>query len=262
MSLPLSPILLAALVAGSAAAQSQGPRKTCRVGQVAAAAAPRVDGRLDDACWEGAPAMGDLVMVEPWEGRAPRERTVVKILHDRTNLYFGIWCEQDPATIRDSQRVRDARLDPDDRVEIMLDPFENRRTAYFFQIGAGGSLGDAIVSANGTRFNKPWDALWRAQTRRTDDGWVAELAIPFRSIPRKKGATSWGFNRKRYLRDRNEELQWANPTQSVPFFRVSEFGTLAGFGEVDAGLGLELVPYVAAGITRDRTVADLSLIHI
>ena len=258
MSLPftLARLLLFASAACVATAQSQGPRRTCRVGRITVEQAPTIDGRLEDPCWGDAPEIGELVMVEPWEGRRPENRTVVKLLHDRDNLYVGVWCEQDPETIRDSQRVRDARLDPDDRVELMLDPFENRRTAYFFQIGAGGSLGDAIVSANGTRFNKPWDALWRARTRRTGDGWVAELAIPFRSIPRKEGAYSWGFNIKRFLRDRNEEYQWANPTQSVPFFRVSEFGTMEGFGEVDGGLGLEVVPYLAAGFTRDRTAVD------
>lgn len=195
-------------------------------------------------------------MVEPWLGRRPAERTVVKLLHDRDNLYVAISCYQDPQTIRASQRARDARLDPDDRVELMVDPFENRRTAYFFQIGAGGSIGDAIVSANGTRFNKPWDAIWWGESRITGEGWVAELAIPFRSIPRQENARSWGFNLKRYLRCRNEEYQWANPSQSVPFFRVSEFGTITGFGEVATGLGLQVVPYVAAGLTRDRTAAD------
>jgi len=256
MSLPLARLLLIATAASALVAQSNRARRTCQIGRVEVENAPRIDGLLDDACWKGAPAIGELVMVEPWVGRKPKEQTIIKLLHDRNNLYMSIWCEQDPSTVRDSQRVRDARLDPDDRIEILIDPFENRRTAYFFQIGAGGSLGDAIVSANGTRFNKPWDALWRAQARRTDDGWVAEVAIPFRSIPRKRGARSWGFNLKRYMRDRNEEYQWANPSQSVPFFRVSEFGTIDGFEDVDGGIGLEVVPYLAAGITRDRTAAD------
>ncbi|MEC8653139.1 MAG: carbohydrate binding family 9 domain-containing protein [Planctomycetota bacterium] len=237
-------------------AQAERARRTCQVGRVAVAQAPRIDARLDDPCWAQAPTIGELVMVEPWLGRAPKEQTVVRLLHDRDNLYIGVWCEQDPATVRASQRVRDARLDPDDRIEILLDPFENRRTAYFFQIGAGGSLGDAIVSANGSRFNKPWDALWRAQARVTDDGWVAELAIPFRSIPRKEGATAWGFNLRRIMRDRNEEYQWDNPSQAVSFFRVSELGTARGFGEVNGGIGLEVVPYLAGGMTRDRTSGD------
>ncbi len=256
MLLKIAATTLVAALAPLAAAQSEGGRRTCRVGVVDGRAAPRIDGRLDDACWQDAPAIGELVMVEPWLGREPADRTVVKLLHDRDNLYLGIWCEQDPATVRDSQRVRDARLDPDDRIELMLDPFENRRTAYFFQIGAGGSLGDAIVSANGTRFNKPWDALWRAQSRKVKDGWVAEVAIPFRSIPRKQGARSWGFNLKRFVRDRNEEYQWANPSQAVPFFRVSEFGTIQGFGEVDGGIGLEVVPYFATSLSRSRAAAD------
>src|SRR5688572_19226186 len=115
------------------------PRREAQVGRVAEAAAPRIDGDLGDACWVTAPAIGEFTMVEPFV-REPTQRTVVKVLHDRHQLYFGIWCfDRDPANIRATQRARDARLDPDDRVEILLDPFENRRTAYFFQIGAGGS---------------------------------------------------------------------------------------------------------------------------
>ena len=219
-------------------------------------AAPVIDGILSEDCWKNAPAIGQLVMVEPWLGRKPPNQTIVKLLHDRSNLYIGIWCQQDPATVCDSQRVRDARLDPDDRIELMLDSFENRRTAYFFQVGAGGSIGDALVSANGSGFSKPWDAIWEARARKTDDGWVSEWSIPFRSIPRKKGAYSWGFNLKRFVRKTNEEYQWANPSQAVPFFRISEFGTIEGFGEINTGLGVEMVPYVALGVNRDRTDED------
>jgi len=244
-----------ALLAGLPA-QEERARKTCSIGRVSVENAPRIDGVLDDACWQDAPSIGELTMVEPWEGRTPPNRTVVKLLHDRNALYVSLYCYQDRAEIRATQRARDARLDPDDRVEIMVDPFENRRTAYFFQIGPGGSIGDALVSANGSRFNKPWDALWWGRSRIVDDGWVAELAIPFRSIPRKRGATSWGFNLRRYVRTINEEYQWANPTQSVPFFRISEFGTIDGFGEVDGGIGLEVVPYFAVGYGRDRSASD------
>lgn len=256
MSLRLLHLLMLVCCAGSVLAQANRARRTCQIGRIEAENAPLLDGILSDDCWLGAPAIGELVMVEPWLGRKPTERTIVKLLHDRRNLYISIWCEQDPDTVRDSQRVRDARLDTDDRIELMFDPFENRRTAYFFQVGAGGSLGDALVSANGSRFSKPWDAIWQAASRKTDDGWTCEIEIPFRSIPRKKGARSWGFNLKRYLRDRNEELQWANPSQAVPFFRISEFGTVDGLGEVDGGIGLEVVPYVSAGLSRDRTATD------
>jgi hypothetical protein len=238
-------------------ADGPAPRRTAFVGRITSTDAPRIDGVMDDPCWRDAPAIGELTMVEPWLGRTPTERTVVKLLHDRQNLYIGLWCfDSRPDEIRATLRQRDARLDPDDRVEIMIDPFENRRTAYFFQIGAGGSIGDILVSANGGRFEKPWDAVWDGSARVTDEGWMAEVVIPFRSIPRREGARSWGFNLRRAVRSRNEEYQWANPSQSVPFFRVSEFGTIDGFGEIDGGIGLEVVPYVVAGAVRDRAATD------
>lgn len=244
-------------IAGLTAQAEVGGRRTAQVGRIEEPAAPRIDGHMTDACWREAPAIGELTMVEPWLGRAPTQRTVVKLLHDRHHLYIGLWCfDADPSRIRASQRARDARLDPDDRVEILLDPFENRRTAYFFQIGAGGSIGDILISQNGARFDKPWDAIWSGASRVTDDGWMAEIAIPFRSIPRRDGATTWGFNLTRYVREANEEYRWTNVSQSVTSFRVSECGTIAGLGAIDGGIGLDVVPYVAVGGSRDRTATD------
>lgn len=232
-------------------------RRTCHIGRIEESAAPTIDADLTDPCWETAPEIGPLVMVEPYEGRKPPQRTVVKILHDQHNLYFGIWCyDDDPASIRATQRFRDARLDPDDRIQILLDTFENRRTGYFFQIGAGGSIGDALDSGNGSRFQKRWDTIWWGRSRITPKGWQAEMALPFRSIPRKEGGTSWGFNFKRFKRSAGQSYQWANPVQGVPFFRVSEMGTMAGILDVNDGIGLDVVPYVAGGWKRDRTEPD------
>ncbi len=251
--------LAAVVVAGGLAAQAgvAPARRTCAVGRVAEAEAPTIDGALDDACWQAAPTIGALAMVEPFEGRAPTQATVVKLLHDRHNLYLALWCDDnDPSSIRARERERDAQLDPDDRVEILFDPFENRRTAYFFQIGAGGSIGDGLSSHNGSRFDKPWDTVFDGAARVTARGWQAEIAIPFRSLPRKPGASSWGFNLRRLKRSSGEVSQWANPTQSVSFFRTSELGTMAGLGAIDDGLGVDVVPYAAAGVRRDRTAAD------
>ncbi|MCU0866406.1 MAG: carbohydrate binding family 9 domain-containing protein [Planctomycetes bacterium] len=262
--MPSLPARLLTALAAAAVAAAQGapavgepPRPVAQVGRIDGAAAPVLDGRMDDACWIEAPAIGELTMVEPWLGRTPTQRTVVKLLHCRDQLYIGLWCyDRNAATICSTQRARDARLDPDDRVEILLDPFENRRTAYFFQIGAGGSIGDILISQNGGRFDKPWDAIWQGASQVTDEGWFAEVAIPFRSIPRREGARRWGFNLRRYVRTANEEYQWANPTQAVSFYRVSECGTIDGIGEVRGGIGLEVVPYVSAGLARDRSRPD------
>lgn len=251
------------LAAFAAAVSAQAPgasmpraRLVAQVGRVAQGQAPTIDGKLDDECWRTAPAIGELTMVEPWEGRAPSRSTVTKLLHDRDNFYIALWCEEDPAAVIATMRARDARLDPDDRVEIVLDPLESRQIAYFFQIGAGGSIGDGLISANGNKFDKPWDTIWSGAVTRGDAGWFAEIAIPFASLPRREAGGSWGFNLRRHARARSEEYQWNNPRQQVSFFRPSEFGTIEGFGEIDSGLGLEVVPYVSLNVGRDRRAAD------
>ncbi len=255
----LGPWFLAAFAAAAPAAQDPPPaasRPVAQVGRIAEQDAPRIDGRLSDPCWSTAPAIGELTMVEPWEGRAPTQPTVVKLLHDRHHLYIGLWCYDDPAAVVARMRARDAQLDPDDRVEIMLDPLESRQIAYFFQVGAAGSIGDALISANGNRFDKPWDTIWRGEVQRTEQGWFAELAIPFRSLPRRAGGHSWGFNLQRLARTRNEVYRWAFPNQRVRFYRPSEVGTLEGFGEVDSGHGVDVVPYAALNVSRDRAAAN------
>lgn len=256
----LWPVLLSLLSPPGVPAAPQDPeraRPVARVGRIDPAAAPRIDGRMTDACWRDAPSIGELTMVEPWLLRVATQRTVVKLLHDQHALYIGLWCyDDDPARIRASQRARDARLDPDDRVEILLDPFENRRIAYFFQLGAGGSIGDILISGNGSRFDKPWDARWQGASRVTDEGWFGEIAIPFRSLPRRDGATSWGFNLRRYVRAADEQYQWARPEAPASFYRASECGTIAGFGAIDDGAGVEVVPYVAIAAQRDRAAGQ------
>lgn len=250
-------IVVAALLLATATAVAQEPaRRTCSILPIAAADAPHLDGWLDDACWQRTPEIGDLLQVEPLQGAAPTERTVVRLLHDETHIYLAIECfDSQPDGIRATQRARDAELDPDDRVEWLFDTFTSRRNAYWFQIGAAGSLGDALVTDNGARFLKTWDTIWDGRSQVTARGWQAEVAIPFRSLAFAEGSTAWGFNLRREHRRLDETDTWANASQASSFFRIGEAGTVTGFGPRQKGIGLELKPYVALREGRQRSAS-------
>ncbi|MBI5851446.1 MAG: carbohydrate binding family 9 domain-containing protein [Planctomycetes bacterium] len=238
---------------------TESARRVATIGTIDEAQAPQIDGRLDDACWDGAPAIGELLQLEPQDGALATQPTVVRLLHDRHAIYVAIQCFDDaPDTIRATQRARDADLDPDDRVEIWFDTFASRRNAYWFQIGAAGSRGDSLISDNGARFTKSFDCIWHGHARITRDGWEAELAIPFQSLAFAPDSTEWGFNLRRELRARNATDQWTNVDQASSFFRVGEGGTLAGFGRRDGGLGLDVKPYVAVAGDRVRALPATS----
>lgn len=219
---------------------------------------PVIDGHLEDPAWERATPLSELRQVEPLEDAEPSECTEVHLLYDSRAIYVRLLChDREPGAIRDSQMKRDANLDPDDRVEVLFDPFLDRRNAFWFQIGAGGSMGDALISKNGSRFDKQWDGIWLARSRITERGWEAEMEIPVATLNFDPAGASWGFNLRRFVRRRTEELRWAAVSQQVEFFWISEAGVITGLSGLDQGLGLDLTPFVTAVVGRDHVTDEV-----
>lgn len=219
--------------------------------------APVIDGVLDEACWRDAPTLGELRQMTPRVDAEPSERTEVRLLHDGRTLFIGLHCfDSAPAEIVATLRRRDDDLDPDDRVEIIIDTFRDRRSAYFFQIGAAGSIGDALMSGNGRSFNKPWDAIWQGRATIDASGWHAELAIPFESIAFDPADPTWGFNLNRVIKRKEEFLRWSGHARDDSFFRMTSAGDVTGLEGARQGLGLDLVPFFTAKARHERDGDD------
>ena len=209
----------------------------------------RIDGVLDEDVWGQATPLTGFRQSEPVAGAVPSERTEVRLLHDRRAIYVGLTCfDADPAGIRATQARRDANLDPDDRVELLFDTFHDRRSAFWFQIGPAGSLGDALLSRNGTEFNKEWDGIWSGRARITEGGWEAELRIPAATLSFDPAADDWGFNMRRFIRRRSEEVQWASPDPRLRFFSPSTAGVVEGMLGLEQGFGLDVRPFAVTDV--------------
>jgi hypothetical protein len=218
---------------------------------------PVIDGRLDDALWGLVTPRDDFAQVEPVEGAPPSQRTELRIAFDGEQLYVGVSCfDTNPAGIRGTQMRRDAVLDPDDRVEILIDPYFDRRNAFWFQIGPSGGKGDALIGRNGARFAKDWDGIFEASSSRSELGWFAEFAIPLATMGFDPSTDRFGFNLRRFIRRHEEEVQWSTPSQRISFFSVANAGVLTGIGELEPALGLDLVPFVVLGYRRDDDSGD------
>ena len=228
-----------------------------RVGAGGAAPAPAIDGALDDPAWRIAPTIGPLLQVVPAAGGQPSEETEIRLCYDADYVYVAILClDSDPAGIRDSQMERDANLDPDDRVELLFDTFRDRRNAFWFQIGPAGSKGDALISSGGSSFNKQWNGIWYGRARITERGWQGELALPTKTLNFDPAGDTWGFNARRFVRRRNEEVRWASPEPRIRFFSAANAGALTGLAGLHQGLGLDVVPFAVVDHVRDRTDDD------
>jgi Domain of unknown function (DUF5916)/Carbohydrate family 9 binding domain-like len=220
-----------------------------------------IDGVLDEPDWEAAPPIGEIRQRAPHEGEKASEATEVKLIYDSQNLYIGVMCfDSDPKGIIGTQMSRDADLWADDRVEILIDTFRDRRNAFYFATNPLGALVDALIIENGA-ISKEWDAIWLARTRRSEHGWSAEFAIPFKSLSFHQGYQVWGFNFSRTIKRTREEDRWASPRLDLEFFQVSEAGEIAGFNDIQQGRGLELRPYLANKALRNSHIGSEASIN-
>jgi len=218
-----------------------------------------IDGLLDEPDWLETSSVGEILQREPKPGEKATEPTEVKILYDGANLYIGVMCyDSEPSRIIGTQMARDADLSVDDRIEIVIDTYRDRRNGFYFATNPLGALVDGLIIENG-QLNREWDAIWEMRTRRVDRGWTAEFAIPFKSLGYNKAQQEWGFNFSRTIKRKIEEDRWASPRLDVTLFQVSEAGEIRGLGEIQQGRGLDIRPFVSGkALHSDAAGNDVS----
>lgn len=212
----------------------------------------RLDGRMDEPFWERVVPAVNFTQQEPEEGTEPAERTEVYIAYDDTHLYIAARLyESDSGQILAFQRRRDQELETDDRFRMILDTFGDGRNAYFFETNPSGMMGDGLLTVSQSiNLNRAWNGIWDVRTSITEEGWVVEIAIPFRTLDFRPGSTQWGINFQRTIRRTNEEILWAGWRRNQGLFRPQNAGLLTGLEGLSQGLGLEVTPYLAGSGNR------------
>jgi hypothetical protein len=243
----LLPALLLLLLPAGLAAQTKRASLTTASGKI------ELDGELNEAAWAQAAPLGDILQREPQPESPASERTEVKLLADKENLYIGVLCHDSaPDKVVGTQMARDAELEIDDSLAILLDTFHDRRNAFYFATNPAGALVDGLIVENAENINFDWNAIWHVRAKRTAQGWSAEFAIPFKSLSFNPGQDVWGFNFSRIIIRKLEEDRWAAPRLDVEFTQVSEAGELAGFAQAEQGRGLDVRPFALGRWARDE----------
>ncbi len=244
-----SPQVLISFDANAGDHQDQSSRGAPPIAHATRTSLPiHLDGTLDEPAWQDAQPIGPLVQAEPLEGVPASEATEVRVLYDGAALYFGILCrDRTPSDIVHKQLTRDADLDDDDRVTIVLDPLLDQRNGFFFEVNPSGARSDGQISNNSERLSREWDGIWNAAARVTDEGWIAEVEIPFKSLRIQSEQSIWGLNVERLIKRRNELARWSGPRRDVWIGNLTEAGRLDGLSGLREGRGLDIRPYVAGG---------------
>ena len=83
--------------------------------------APRIDGKLDDACWKKAPVTTDFIIAKDRNRSIATRKTEVQIVYTNTAIVFGFKCHLPNDRFPDVKDI-DKRVFYNDCVEIMLNP--------------------------------------------------------------------------------------------------------------------------------------------
>ncbi len=236
-------------------AQENGDRLRAVAARIPDGEAIRIDGFMDESVWALAEVLSDFTQQDPVEGGVPSERTEIRILFDRDALYIGGMFYDDPRGVIAHQRQRNAGLGTDDRFMWILDTFRDGTTGYFFEINPAGLMGDGLISG-AMGVNKSWDGIWEVRTQLLEDGWSAEIRIPFSTLNFDPSADRWGINFQRTIRRRNEEIVWSGWRRTQALSRTAHAGELYGLDGISQGVGIEVRPYLVGNANQVGAAPD------
>lgn len=226
----------------------------------------KVDGLLDEPVWATIKPITEFVQRLPLDGGEPTEKSEMRVAFNNNFIYFGFtFFDSEPEKVRATILNRGGWIHRDDKLEIALDTYHDRRNAYLFEMNPLGTQDDALI----TDENRPgldewaWDGVYISEGNVTDFGWVLEVAIPWTTLrfPNKDELTM-GLAIKRYINRKNESVIWPHIglEYSSDIYQVSQYANLKGLKNIKRGKDIKIKPFAIGGtqnqITDEKTVND------
>jgi hypothetical protein len=233
------PCRLSSQVPANQDPKSDGPR-TVRAVRVSEPVA--IDGLLDEPIWRR-PGFTDFKQKRPFEGAAPMQKTEVWVAYDGEALYIAArMFDTAPDSVMKMLGRRDQDLTAD-WFAFYVDPYHDHRTGYYFGLSVSGSMVDGTLY-NDDWDDDSWDGVWEGRTHIDEQGWTAEMKIPFSQVRfHQQPSYVWGVNFRRSIgRFYERDFVVYTPNKESGF--VSRFLDLVGIENVTPARGIEVLPYL------------------
>ncbi len=222
-----------------------------------------IDGRLEEAEWDQATVLSGFTQYTPVEGLPASQETEVRVFYAPDAIYFGFHAfDSEPDAILAFLTERDRSSFGNDWLRIMLDTYNDERSAYTFFVNPYGLQTDgmwleSLPPAGGVATNPKVDFnidfIWDSHGRIVEDGWVAEVRIPYVSLRfPDRSQHDWGLQIARGVTRSDFKSSWAPLTQNVSSV-LSQSGKLVGIRDIRPGRLVELQPELTGSVEGRRT---------
>jgi hypothetical protein len=217
-----------------------------------APSAPVIDGLPGDAAWADAPVIDQFLEYEPNEGAETRFRTEARVLYDDRNLYVLVrMFDPAPDSIVSQLARRDARV-YSEHIKLVIDSYNDGRTAYQFALNPAGVKRDFYVHGD-VNEDPSWDAVWDGEATIDSLGWTAEFRIPLSQIRfANRPEHTWGLMIVRDVARTGARISWPLYRRNQQGY-VSQAGEITGIRDLPSPRRLEISPYL---VTKNVTVPE------
>jgi hypothetical protein len=213
----------------------------------------KLDGVMDEEAWNTVEFVTDFKKKFPNDIGAPKKQTEVKFLYDDKNIYFGFKVYDSGTAITKSLK-RDIGHDGMDGVGIILDPTNQQTNGFYFVLSTlNVQSEDQLSGSSSDGINYSWDSKWFSMTKDYGNYWIAEIAIPFKSIRYDSENKNWGIN---FVRIDAKNFEYSTWTKIATNFKSYDLG-LTGLMKWESkppasSNNVILLPYLTGGVANDK----------
>lgn len=213
-----------------------------------------IDGELNESHWQIVQPADNFFNKSPTDIGHSKVRTEVRFAFDDNFMYIGAIMYDVKEYVVQSLK-RDQGLFGSDGIGIVIDPVNQHTNGFYFAVNPyNAQAEDQIASSGGEdRMSFSWDNKWHSATKRSEDKWTAEIAIPFKTLRYDPAIRTWGVNFIRSDKSRNEFHTWTNVPLNFRGYDIGYTGALVwDEPPPKAGGNVSVIPFITESLTEDR----------
>ena len=214
-----------------------------------------LDGILDEKSWYSGIPADRFWQNFPIDSVLARGGTEIYMTYDDQTLYVGVKCYSNGEDYIVPTLKRDYSFRNNDNISILFDTYNDQTNAFLFGMNAYGVRREALISNGGRQrgdFSESWDNKWFGEVKIHGDYWIAEFAIPFKTLRFNSGGQRWRFNCYRNDTQTNEISTWIRIPRNQIIMDLTYMGDMVWEDPLPkTGKNISLIPYAITGVSRD-----------
>lgn len=220
-----------------------------------------IDGVMDEEVWNNLEPVSGFYQIFPSDTSKAQYDTEVFITYDDNNVYFLAKCySPQDATYQTQSLRRDFGGESFDVFNIILDTFQDNTNGFSFGVNPFGVQREGLIANGGQGRNSvrySWDNKWNSEAKIYDGYWIAEIAIPFKTLRFKDNSKQWNINFYRSDSYVNERSNWTRIPLNYRQFGLAILGKLNWEEPLKKPkTNIAVIPYVSGSAQKDYTLEE------